>query len=175
MSEDDDGEFASGPGDVMKRRFGWTAENWTPPILRPEAVPENIRDLVPFARRWGVTCDVTRHDVAEKASEADLAELSRVLQGRHDDIVDFLYSGELLSPTTEQAAFSAMLVFELEELRGPGVPGYLPWAIRRYEQEASLERRAELIKAYDFASDLPMAKYLAAYLERARELLKGAR
>ena len=170
MSDENDGEYAVGPGDDMKRRFGWTAENWLPPQLRPDHVPEAIRDLVPLAQRWGVTCDVTRHDVAAKAGDEELATLSAALRGRHADIVEFLYSGEVLAPTEEQAAFGAMLVFELEELKGPGIPGFLDWAIRRYVEQPSVVRRADLARAYAQVSKLPFP-HLADDLNRARQLL----
>ena len=87
MGDDNDDEFAVGPDDEMKQRFGWTAENWRPPILQAAVVPEGLRDLVPLAQRWGVTCDVTRHDVAAKARDAELAELSEGLRGRYDGVL----------------------------------------------------------------------------------------
>jgi len=170
VSDEDDGEFAVGPGDEMKRRFGWTAENWRSPRLRPEAVPENIRDLVPLAERWGVTCDVTRHDVAGKARDEELAALATALRGRHADIVDFLYSSEPASSSEEQAAFQAMLVFELEELGGPGIPGWLDWAIRRYREEPSEDRYATLAQAYQQMSVLGF-RHLIKDLDAARQLL----
>jgi hypothetical protein len=170
MSEREDGEFAVGPGDEMKGRFGWTAENWRAPLLRPEAVPENLRDLVPLAERWGVTCDVTRHDVAEKANEEELAALAAALRGRHGEIVDFLYSTEPTHQSDEQSAFQAMLVLELEELEGPGIPGWLEWAITRYVQHPSDERREVLAGVYQQMSQYRLP-HLKNDLDRARQLL----
>ena len=54
---------------------------------------EELHDLIQLAaRRWGISCDVTRHDAAEKASAAELAEVGQLLQGRHPQIYRWLYS-----------------------------------------------------------------------------------
>src|SRR5262245_12322177 len=169
MTDEDDREFAIGPGDELKQRFGLTAENWRPRPMRAEVVPPVLRDLIPLAERWGVTCDVTRHDVAAKATDAELSEFSERLKGRHDQIVDWLHSGgdEL---SDERAAFRAMLVLEMEECKGRGIPGLLAWCIRKYREEPSEERRQRLKAAYD-----QMAKYgfrhLVSDLAEARTLL----
>src|SRR6185369_4008066 len=101
-------------------------------VLDSEVVPPHLRDLIPLAERWGVSCDVTRHDVAEKASKRELESLAAALAGRHDDIVDWLYSFEDTDPPREAAVFQAMLVLELEECDGPGIPGLLKWAYRKH-------------------------------------------
>lgn len=168
-SSENDGEFSIGPASEMQKRFGWTAENWRPKPMSAEAVPSELRDLIPLAQRWGVTCDVTRHDVAAKATDEDLADLSARLRGRHDQIVDWLYSpGDEYSD--ERAAFSAMLVFESEECKGPGIPGLLDWEIRKYREQPTEERRHRLRDAC-----LKMEKYNFGHLKddlaTARELL----
>ena len=150
------------------RELGVTAENWRPRILRPAAVPDNIRDLVPLAQKWGVTCDVTRHDMAEKAGEAELKAFAAALKGRHADIVDFLYSTKDVS--NEQAAFQAMLVLELEECNGPGIPGLLTWAIRKYRDQPTAERRSRLAEAHQQMSRFGFA-HLQRELDEAKQLL----
>jgi hypothetical protein len=169
MSDEDDGRFTMGPADEMQRRFGWTAENWQPPVLRADVVPGELRDLVPLAQRWGVTCDVTRHDVAAKASDADLAALTQALSGRHDAIDDWLYSSDKWND--EQAAFNAMVVLELEECDGPGSPGLLEWAIRFYRDQPSTERRERLASAYAQVLTWGPMPHLTDHLRVARELL----
>src|SRR5438045_386950 len=113
-----DGEFTIGPGSELKERFGWTAEKRRPEVLDSDVVPPHLRDLVPLAERWGVTCDVTRHDVAAKSSTEELKGFKVALAGRHDDIVDWLYSFEGTDRPREAAVFQAMLVLELEECGG---------------------------------------------------------
>jgi hypothetical protein len=117
-----------------------------------------------------VTCDVTRHDVAARASDADLASLKAALRGRHREIVDFLYSSDPARSTEEQAAFQAMLVFEAEELGGPGIPGWLDWAITRYTEDPSVDRLEAVRRAYAEMSKLNLS-HLQADLARARQLL----
>jgi hypothetical protein len=154
----------------MKQRFGWTAENWHQREIRLSLVPEHIRDLIPLAERWGITCDVTRHDVAAKATDEELANLARRLQGRHDDIVDFLYSADVGGSESEKAVFQAMLILELEECDGPGIPGLLEWAMRRHQASLTGETRSRLSEAYSQMSRLGFA-HLENDLVAARELL----
>jgi hypothetical protein len=171
VSEEDDGEFAIGPGDEMKARFGWTAENWAPPKLREDVVPEGLRDLVPLARRWGVTCDVTRHDVAAKATDGELAALAANLKGRHHEIEDWLYSPDDGLSGDERAAFQAMVVLEMEECDGPGLAGLLDWAIRWYNDHPSPERYQRLAQAVDQVRSWGYIRHLAEDLRIAQELL----
>jgi hypothetical protein len=118
--------FEVGPAGEMQIKYGWYAENWQEPKLDPTTVPPNLQDLIPFAQRWGVLCDITRHDVADKASPTELAKLSDALRGRHKDINDWLNSlpREPKKPWPDAAYhFMAMCVLEMEELKGPGLAG----------------------------------------------------
>ncbi|MCG8409519.1 MAG: hypothetical protein MI923_30305 [Phycisphaerales bacterium] len=71
-------------------RLGRKAVEPTPPErdpqldieLRPEDVPEELRDVVPVARKFGVGCDGLRMEVIEAASQEELSEL-RDLMERH--------------------------------------------------------------------------------------------
>jgi hypothetical protein len=172
MPDDDDGEFAVGPGSELQERFGWTAENWTPPILRNEAVPESLRDLLPVARRWGVTCDVTRHAVAAKATDAELSELAAALCGRHQQIEDWLYSPADGQSEVERSAFQAMVVLELEACDGPGLAGLLAWAVRWYKDAPSPVRLKRLREAYAEVLGWGAMPHLADDLRKARELIE---
>ncbi|MBN2498043.1 MAG: hypothetical protein JXR96_25860 [Deltaproteobacteria bacterium] len=174
MPERDDDEYAIGQVSEMQARFGWTAESWQGPSLRDERVPDRLRDLLPLARRWGVTCDVTRHDVADKASRAELAELAAGLRGRHCEIEDWLYSPDDGSDD-ERAAFQAMVVLEAEACDGPGLAGLLGWAIRWYRDRPCAERRERLAAAYREVLGWGELPHLAEDLRAARELLGGER
>ncbi|MCZ7645966.1 MAG: hypothetical protein M5U26_11890 [Planctomycetota bacterium] len=148
MANEDDGRFTIGSAEELQRRFAWTAENWNPPKLNPEVIPERLRDLIPLAQRWGVTCDITRHDVAAKASKAELSHLAASLRGRHHQIEDWLNTDENEESEEERAAFQAMVVLEMEECDGPGLKGLIDWAIRWYKDDPSPNRLHRLKAAY---------------------------
>lgn len=150
---DESEEFEIGRGGELQRKHGWFAERRELPTIQPDAVPEGLRDLIPLAARWGISCDVTRHDAGARATPADLAELSRQLAGRHPEVHDFLYlQDEAEDPEVSKAvsAFQCLLVFELEEARGPGIPGILDWALRYYrEHPGDAAARRHLQRAYE--------------------------
>ncbi len=107
------------PGDVgpaadMQKKYGWYVENRRRPRLRGEQVPPHLRDLIPLAERWGIGCDITRHDAGEKATSEELTDLASRLRGRHHSVEDWLYelfeTGDTMS--NEAAAFQSLLVFE---------------------------------------------------------------
>jgi hypothetical protein len=78
--------------------------------LKPEHVPENLRDLLPLAIKWGIGDDAIRGYVTDAASEKDRDELVAALKGRlhaidqwldgfaegalSDEAAAFLYLGE---------------------------------------------------------------------------------
>jgi len=166
-----------GPADVMKRRYGWTAENWKPPVLRQDVVPPNLHDLIPLAGRFGVTCDVTRHDVAAKATDAELDALKEELRGRHEEIWDFLYSiPDGAEIPTEVSAFQALLVFELEERQGRGIPGSLTYWLGKCRREPIPEHSRRLAQACEETKSLwmslgPVPENIAKELKEAQSIL----
>lgn len=143
------GEFDVGPTADLQKKYGWYVENWIPMDLNPAIVPQALHDLVPLAARWGISCDVTRHDAGEKASTEELAEVARLLKGRHEQIYDFLYSDHGDEIPDEVSAFQALLVFELEEADGPGIPGLLDWRIRKFKLAPNAATKQALREAYD--------------------------
>lgn len=145
-------EFDTGDADELQRRYGWYAENWRPPEIDPTNVPENLRHLIPLARRWGITCDVTRHDAGRKASKSDLTELRNQLQGTHPHYEDWAFGA--LDPlldggTTECWVFGALYRFETEECNGPGIRSKLDWAISRFQTQPDAANRERLQSALD--------------------------
>jgi len=142
----ENGEFDVGPAFDLQRKYGWFAENWTPPDFDLAVVPAELHDLIPLARRWGISCDVTRHDAAEKATGAEIAEVGRILQGRHTQIYRWLYTE--VSVSDEAGAFQSLLVFEMEEADGPGIPGLLDWRVQEFKREPSEQNRELLQAAY---------------------------
>jgi hypothetical protein len=162
-----------GPSSVMKERYGWTAENWRPRPLNPDVIPKELHDLIPWALRFGVSCDVTRHDVGEKSTPSELADLSQALRGRHESIWDFLYSFPRGGSVTDEAsAFTALLLFEMEECGGPGAPGLLDYAIGRWRRQGTPEARAFLADALAESKERWSAnRHLAKYVHEAERIL----
>jgi hypothetical protein len=121
-------EFDVMPSADMQSKGGMYAENWQPLQIDASEVPEDLRDLIPWAAKFGVTCDITRHDVGDKTPQTEKDRLSEVLRGRHARIGEWLnenfpFDVGPREVSVAQAAFTAMCVFELEENGGPGLPG----------------------------------------------------
>jgi hypothetical protein len=116
-------EFEILPVDQMQREYGFYAENYPPIHIDPAEVPPDLHDLIPLAERYGITCDITRHDLGDKTSQADKDALSLHLRGRHDRINEWLNSLGLRNDNNASPHFIAMCVFESEENDGPGLKG----------------------------------------------------
>ncbi|HEX6433398.1 MAG TPA: hypothetical protein VFZ87_04125 [Gemmatimonadales bacterium] len=75
------------------------------PNLNPDNVPEDLRDLVPLAQRWGIGDDVVRSERVEKSSEAERSQLKAAFAPRSARITAWLDSfGQGVMPD-EAAAF----------------------------------------------------------------------
>lgn len=59
-------------------------------IERTERVPSDLRDLIPYAERWGLGDDVSRGYLTERATEAEKEELAGVLADRWARIGDWI-------------------------------------------------------------------------------------
>jgi hypothetical protein len=55
-------------------------------------VPEKLRDLIPFAYKWGIGDDVARGEVAEDASDTEKREFQDALRGRTAQVTTWLDS-----------------------------------------------------------------------------------
>jgi hypothetical protein len=55
-------------------------------------VPQHLRDLVPFAYKWGIGDDVARAEFEESTSEEEKDELRRALTGRTEQVTEWLDS-----------------------------------------------------------------------------------
>ena len=94
--------------DVMKEKYDLTIENYKPPKTDPYIVPENLRDLLPHAEKWGIGDDIIREDLQEKALDVEKKELENALKGRWNEITAWLDSfGNDLMPV-EAAMFMYM-------------------------------------------------------------------
>ncbi len=96
------------PANVLKEKYGLTAENRPTIFLDPREVPEHLRDLIPMAEKWGIGDDIIRSDVEDKASQAEKEELSRRVQDHTVQIDAWLNSFHGSDMTDAAAAFMYM-------------------------------------------------------------------
>jgi hypothetical protein len=132
---DEPREFEILPAAEMQRKYGLYAENYPPIHIDPADVPGDLHDLIPLAERFGVTCDITRHDLGDRTSQADKDDLTRRLRGRHDRINEWLNTLPIGTPNQAAGRFTAMCLFELEENAGPGLKGD-PQRARAFAEQA---------------------------------------
>jgi hypothetical protein len=98
------------PADTMKAKYNLTAEHYKPPRLKPEQVPQHLRDLLPMAIKWGIEDDIIRNDFQQNASNNEKLELQESLSGKGQAINEWLDSfGSNLMPP-EAAAFMYMML-----------------------------------------------------------------
>jgi hypothetical protein len=79
-------------------------------VLNPDAVPEQVRVLIPWAERWGIGDDGYRDEAVENATSGELADLLDALAGPAGDAMyDWLAGPAADAPVTDEyAAFSAL-------------------------------------------------------------------
>ena len=75
------------------------------PRLDSAKVPADLRDLVPFAQRWGIGDDVARSERLQKATDAERSELRAAFGPRQARITAWLDSFGQRSMPEEAAAF----------------------------------------------------------------------
>ena len=75
------------------------------PRLDSAKVPPDLRDLVPFAQRWGIGDDVVRSERAQKATAAERSELRAAFGPRQARITAWLDSFGQGAMPEEAAAF----------------------------------------------------------------------
>ena len=105
------------PAKEMKEKYNLTAERYKPPHLDPEKVPEQLRDLLPLAAKWGIGDDIIRDDFEQKSSEAEKQELKSALAGRMAEVTQWLDSFEVGKPMPEEAACFMYMQEALDEMR----------------------------------------------------------
>jgi hypothetical protein len=95
----------------LQKKYGLYAENRPEIQLDHGKVPEDLRDLIPMAEKWGIGDDVIRSDFQDKAGEEEKLALKRRLGGRGERINAWLDSfGDGAAMTEEAAAFMYMLL-----------------------------------------------------------------
>jgi len=101
------------PADEMKAKYNSTAESSTPKKL----APENLRDLLPLALKWGIGDDIIRDDFVQKAPENEKQELKNLLTGRTAEVTKWLDSFEVSKPMFDEAACFMYMLKALDEMK----------------------------------------------------------
>jgi hypothetical protein len=145
-------EFEILPAAEMQRKYGMYAENCSPIHLDPFEVPTDLQDLIPWAERFGISCDITRHDLGYKTSQEDKDALSNAIRGRHARINDWLNDSLTLDGRSRELSeaeyrFLLMCVFELEENGGPGLAGAPEWYVEKQNQRHAQATRERFSRA----------------------------
>jgi hypothetical protein len=83
------------------------------PTLDPAKVPADLRDLIPFAQRWGIGDDVVRAERFQQATETERSELRAAFGPRQARITAWLDSfGQGVMPDEAAAFMYAQLAIE---------------------------------------------------------------
>jgi hypothetical protein len=85
--------------------------------IDPEKVPAAFRDLIPLARKWGLSDDGARGYFVDRASDREKRELRQALQGREQAITDWIDSFAPADMSEEAGCFMYMLEAD-EEMGG---------------------------------------------------------
>ncbi len=104
------------PANEMKAKYNLTAENYAPPELDPNNVPESLRDLTRLAANWGIGDDIIRDDFEQKASEDEKQELKRALTGRTAEVTRWLDSFDVSKPMPQEATCFMYMLEALDEM-----------------------------------------------------------
>lgn len=88
------------------------------PKLNPQNVPEEFRDLIPMAEKWGISDDVYRSDFEEQSTSAERQELIDVVTPKWEMVDKWVMSFPSDKLTDEAAAFMFMLE-AMEEMPKP--------------------------------------------------------
>jgi hypothetical protein len=103
-------EFEVATGAELAAKHGLTAENRPRIKLDVSKIPPSLHPLIPYAEFWGVSDDIMREDLIEKASDADLYEFARTMERYWRELYDWLTSPTESRQNLDQeyVAFSAM-------------------------------------------------------------------
>jgi hypothetical protein len=105
------------PAGEMKKKYHLTADRYKPPTLNPVKVPEQLRDLLPLAAKWGIGDDIIRDDFEQKASEDEKQQLKKTLKGRTEEITKWLNSFGIKKPMPEEAACFMYMLAACDEMK----------------------------------------------------------
>src|SRR5258707_7947431 len=110
MSEEDDAVFEILPAGEMREKYGLYSEQAPKITLDPKRIPKALWPLIACAEVWGITDDLMRADLVEKAGNAAITVL-RATIAPYEDELDLWLAGPEASarhPSPEYLAFSCM-------------------------------------------------------------------
>ena len=84
----------------------------------PAEVPQYLKDLIPYAYKWGIGDDVVQSEWEESASPEDKEEFRRALTGRTEAVTAWLDS--FAEGSVHPGAFSNF-IYMLEALADMGI------------------------------------------------------
>lgn len=100
------GEIA--PAHVLQKKYRLYAENRPEIQLDSSNIPDDLRNLIPYAEKWGIGDDIIRNDFIEKATDAEKQELHDALFEPYERITAWLDSFNSGAMSEEAAAFMYM-------------------------------------------------------------------
>lgn len=100
------------PASKLKEKYNLTAEI----DIAIENVPENLRDLIPMAEKWGIGDDVIRNDFEEKTTESEKEEFKSKLKGRTAEVTAWLDSFKDGLEMSEEAGHFMYMLEALDEM-----------------------------------------------------------
>ena len=103
------------PAGELRDRVGASVEAYVQVEMDPVNVPEDLRDLIPVAERWGIGDDVIRGDFGDGASEDERERFRAALTGRTARVTEWLDSfGD--GPMSEEAGVFMYMLEALDEM-----------------------------------------------------------
>ena len=78
-------------------------------------VPEHLRDLIPLAELWGIGDDVVRNEIWQGATPQEKKDLKYRLQGRIEEITQWLDELDKTGSATSAAGYFMFLLEGLDE------------------------------------------------------------
>ena len=105
------------PAHELQRQYALYAENRPTIRLDPQKVPPPLHDLIPLAETWGIGDDIIRFDFGQKATEAAKREMLEGLDGRIEEIQEWLQSQPPGAELSEEAAAFMYLLSAWDEVR----------------------------------------------------------
>ena len=107
---DNENEFEILPAGELRQKYGLYAENAPEITLDRSRIPDVLAPLIPLAEIWGVSDDLMRADIADKAGPDAVAALQTAIQPFEDELDEWLAGPESQSPdpSPEYIAFSCM-------------------------------------------------------------------
>ena len=102
--------FAVFSEDEICRRYGSFYNKAILLVLDKQKIPAALWPLIPYAAFWGVSNDLDRENLVEKAPREILDNLVGVVRAFDDELDHWLAGAEaeIANPSAEYVAFSAM-------------------------------------------------------------------